>query len=235
MFDINKEQILYAKENLKMRKSMISFDTLGRTLAYSPYMPRIEREFFIRQDLNPPKVATRFCIQDDFDEVMFLKEASEIEQSQPHNVLLLDLGAQYVHSGKVGLDSRLESISLLRRHSTLPIIHADIFLDAYQILESALFGADTLLFSAAALESKALKELLQFAWRLSFDVFVAVRDKDELKKAIFGGANMLFIPQEKFGELLSLVPNSQVIATDCFDEYGVDMWILSKNSKLSNN
>ena len=117
----------------------------------------------------------------------------------------------------------------------MPIIHADIFLDAYQILESALFGADTLLFSAAALESKALKELLQFAWRLSFDVFVAVRDKDELKKAIFSGANMLFIPQEKFGELLSLVPNSQVIATDCFDEYGVDMWILSKNSKLSNN
>ena len=65
---------------------------------------------------------------------------------------------------------------------------------------------------------------MKILWRLSSDVFVAVRDKDELKKAIFSGANMLFIPQEKFGELLSLVPNSQVIATDCFDEYGVDMW-----------
>ncbi len=43
---------------------------------------------------------------------------------------------------------------------------------------------------------------------------------------------MLFIPQDTFAELLSLVPNTQVIATDCADEYGVDLWIQSKNVEV---
>ncbi len=70
-------------------------------------------------------------------------------------MFLFDLRMQYmpcvsgdcvdskVDSSTLGM--ALESISLLRRHSTLPIIHADLFVDSYQILESALFGADSLL------------------------------------------------------------------------------------------
>ncbi len=50
-------------------------------------------------------------------------------------------------------------------------------------------------------------------------------NKDELKKAIFSGADMLFLPQESFKELLSLVPNTQVIATNHPNEYGVDIWL----------
>lgn len=142
-------------------------------------------------------------------------------------MLMLDMRALYESES---LDSTasllgLESISLVRRHSSLPIIHADIFLDPYQILESALFGADALLLPARGLDSKRLRELLSFASRLGLECFVEVGDKSELKTAIFSGARMLYMADSALKSLLELVPNSQIIASDSTQEYGVDVWI----------
>ncbi|WP_291026468.1 indole-3-glycerol phosphate synthase [Helicobacter sp.] len=260
---VSKEALLCAKENLKMRKASIDFDTLGRTLAYSPYLPRIRADFFARQMQNEaqndvsqiktsiskeqtqhytsfasscpqdshylPKIAKRIILESHIEGSSLLYECAKLEENAPGNfdAYMLDFIPQYT-SSRAHLQEHmllLESISLLRRHSTLPIIYADIFLESYQILESALFGADMLFIPAAPIEGKTLKELLHFAWRLECDVIVAVSNKDELKKAIFSGATMLFIPQDYFKELLSLVPNTQIIATNHPDEYGVDVWI----------
>ena len=237
--------------HLAKRKSVIDFETLGRTLAYSPFLPRFEREFFARARANPPKNAIRFEIQGDFDEVGFLEMASGAEQNGVRNgkhksggdMFLLDLRMQYmpcvsgdcvdskVDSSTLGM--ALESISLLRRHSTLPIIHADLFVDSYQILESALFGADSLLIPCGLHSAKTLSELLQFARRLNLEPFVEVCDKDELKRAIFSGASMLFIHKDSFEALLSLVPNSQIIATNHHNDYGVDVQILDSGADFS--
>ncbi|TLD91723.1 indole-3-glycerol phosphate synthase [Helicobacter magdeburgensis] len=237
--------------HLAKRKSVIDFETLGRTLAYSPFLPRFEREFFARARANPPKNAIRFEIQGNFDEVGFLEMASETEQNSIKNgkqnggneMFLLDLRMQYMPcvsgdcvDSKVDfstLGMALESISLLRRHSTLPIIHADLFVDSYQILESALFGADSLLIPCGLHSAKTLSELLQFARRLNLEPFVEVCDKDELKRAIFSGASMLFIHKDSFEALLSLVPNSQIIATNHHNDYGVDVQIFDSGADFS--
>ncbi|MCX2717770.1 indole-3-glycerol phosphate synthase [Helicobacter sp. MIT 21-1697] len=223
-----------ALQSLKARKALIDFDTLGRTLAYSPFMPRIERSFFVRESGKPPKIAQRVYIEStsfSIDALEPIQRAYTLEEQMEilghFQAYMLDLCE--VMGDSHTLSSPLESIALLRRHSRLPIIHSDIFLDEYQILESALFGADTLLIPAQPLSAKSLSKLLVFARRLSFEPFIGVRNKDELKMAIFSGASMLFIPQDAFVELLSLVPNTQVIATDYPDEYGVDMWIQSEN------
>ncbi|STP08776.1 putative indole-3-glycerol-phosphate synthase [Helicobacter cinaedi] len=242
---------LKLQTHLAKRKGVIDFETLGRTLAYSPFLPRFEREFFARARANPPKNAIRFEIQGDFDEVGFLEMASGAEQNGVRNgkhksdgdMFLLDLRMQYmpcvsgdcvdskVDSSTLGM--ALESISLLRRHSTLPIIHADLFVDSYQILESALFGADSLLIPCGLHSAKTLSELLQFARRLNLEPFVEVCDKDELKRAIFSGASMLFIHKDSFETLLSLVPNSQIIATNHHNDYGVDVQILDSGADFS--
>lgn len=47
---ITQEQIANVKASLRTRMAMIDFDILGRTLAYSPYMPRANKEFFIRNE-----------------------------------------------------------------------------------------------------------------------------------------------------------------------------------------
>ncbi len=39
---------LKLQTHLAKRKGVIDFETLGRTLAYSPFLPRFEREFFAR-------------------------------------------------------------------------------------------------------------------------------------------------------------------------------------------
>ena len=75
---------------------------------------------------------------------------------------------------------------------------------------------------------KSLSVLLQFARRLGFEPFVEICDKDELKRAIFSGASMLFIPKDSFEALLSLVPNSQIIATNHHNDYGVDVQIYER-------
>ncbi len=223
---ITQEQIANVKASLRTRMAMIDFDILGRTLAYSPYMPRANKEFFIRNERqNTPKLAHTFHIESTTDTSSLLYQTTQMEEETHFDAYVLNLCPQYTQESAKDPMQHLESISLLRRHSTLPIIHIDIFIDKYQILESALFGADTLLIPAAPLEGKALKELLNFARRLEFDVFVGADNKDELKKAIFSGADMLFLPQESFKELLSLVPNTQVIATNHPNEYGVDIWL----------
>ncbi|RDU59604.1 beta/alpha barrel domain-containing protein [Helicobacter marmotae] len=234
MIEINRECILQASAKLKARKGMIDFDTLGRTLSYSPYMPRIKREFFIRTELrNMPKVIHTYSIANSSQHTPLLYAcAKENPNKEPH-AYMLDLSAQYAQNQDEECMSHLEPISLLRRHSTLPIIHADIFLDVYQVLESALFGADMLFMPIAPLDGKDFKQLLDFARRLELDVFVFIRDKDELKRAIFNGADMLFILQENFSELLSLVPNTQVIATNASDEYGVDVWVRDESDKVN--
>lgn len=213
--------------HLAKRKTIIDFEALGRTLAYSPFMPRLEREDCKRVSPNPSKKAIRFEIQGDFDEVAFLEVASEVEQKGHNDMFLLDLRMQYTHLQDhcETLSDALESISLLRRHSTLPIIHADLFVETYQILESALFGVDSLLIPCALHSAKTLSELLGFARRLNLEPFVEVCDKDELKRAIFSGASMLFIHKDSFEALLSLVPNSQIIATNHHNDYGVDVHI----------
>lgn len=219
--------------HLAKRKAIIDFEALGRTLAYSPFMPRFEREFFARVSPNLPKKAISFSVQSDFDEIGFLEVASEAEQKGYNDIFLLDLRMRYLKHDINEVDLALESISLLRRHSTLPIIHADLFVDEYQILESALFGADNLLIPCGLHSAKSLSVLLQFARRLGFEPFVEICNKDELKRAIFSGASMLFIHKDSFETLLSLVPNSQIIATNHYNDYGVDVQILDSGADFS--
>lgn len=241
---------------------MIDFETLGRTLAYSPFLPRVDRKFFVRDEperqigidsvssvphCQPKNVR---CLS--IEPLAFtqspethLFEASKLESEQGFESYVLDLCGMFAQkfnvmrevknegrgSGatqKISLDSQiniLESISLLRRHSTLPIIHADVFFEEYQILESALFGSDALLFPASVPNAKELSAMLNFARRVSLESFVYVRDSGELKKAIFSGASMLFIPESSLEILLPLIPNTQIIASDSAQEYGVDVHI----------
>lgn len=240
------------QEALRKRKAVIDFETLGRTLAYSPFLPRVERAFFVRESnltktesipsdsIPKPKVARcleinplEFAHNPENHIYQASKLESECERSDGgFEAYVLDLCGMFgrdanpTKSQKLDIQANpLESISLLRRHSVLPIIYADIFVDEYQVLESALFGADALMFPASVSSSKELSHILNFARRVSLESFVYVGDSDELKKAIFSGASMLFIPAHCLDALLPLVPNTQIIASDSVQEYGVDLHI----------
>ena len=79
--------------------------------------------------------------------------------------------------------------------SDLPILRKDFIIDAYQIYESKLIGADCILLIAAILSDEQLQNFTNIADQLGLDYIIEVHDKDELSrveifsKAIIGVNN----------------------------------------------
>ena len=79
--------------------------------------------------------------------------------------------------------------------SDLPILRKDFIIDAYQIYESKLIGADCILLIAAILSDEQLQNFTNIADQLGLDYIIEIHDKDELSrveifsKAIIGVNN----------------------------------------------
>ena len=95
-------------------------------------------------------------------------------------------------------DYFLGSISNLvdvKKVSDLPILRKDFIIDAFQIYESKLIGADCILLIAAILSDEQLQNFTNIADQLGLDYIIEIHDKDELSrveifsKAIIGVNN----------------------------------------------
>lgn len=77
-----------------------------------------------------------------------------------------------------------EYLKQARAACTLPVLRKDFVVDAWQVYESRLLGADCILLIVAALGDAALAELSGLALDLGLDVLVEVHDIDELERAL---------------------------------------------------
>jgi indole-3-glycerol phosphate synthase len=76
---------------------------------------------------------------------------------------------------------------------TLPVLRKDFVIDAYQIHEARVLGADCILLIVAALDDARLAEFTALAIDLGLDVLVEVHDIDELERALQVPAPLLGI------------------------------------------
>jgi indole-3-glycerol phosphate synthase len=80
-----------------------------------------------------------------------------------------------------GADAHLQQV---RAACGLPLLRKDFTIDAYQVYEARVIGADCILLIAAALDDETLMDLALLAADLDLDVLVEVHDGDEMERAL---------------------------------------------------
>lgn len=106
----------------------------------------------------------------------------------------------------------------------LPVLRKDFIVDAWQLYESRVLGADCVLLIAAALDDAQLGEYAFIASELGMDVLVEVHDLDELERALPVPARLLGINNRNLKtfevslqatlELKVAVPADRVLVTE---------------------
>jgi indole-3-glycerol phosphate synthase len=80
-----------------------------------------------------------------------------------------------------GTDAYLQQA---RAACALPVLRKDFTVDAYQIVEARVLGADCILLIVSALDDAQLSSLYREAMAICLDVLVEVHDADELARAL---------------------------------------------------
>jgi indole-3-glycerol phosphate synthase len=90
----------------------------------------------------------------------------------------------------LGSERDLEAFKKL---SDLPVLRKDFIIDEYDILKTAVIGADCMLLICAILTNEQLKNFFNLAKSLELEVLVEVHDRDELDAALELGAGIIGI------------------------------------------
>ena len=232
------------REDLALRKEKLPEDLLGRSLSANPYEPR-DVISALRSDEKDP-----------------LRIIAEIKKASPSKGIIredfepLSLAAEYENAGASAFSvltephyfrGDLEFIAQIRRYTHTPILRKDFIVDRYQILEALVYGADFILLIA--------KALLEFARRLGLRALCEIHDKDDLKKAVFAGADIIGINHRNLEtfevntslseRLIPLIPNGKIIVAESglhsheqllsLHEAGVDAFLIGEHFMRQND
>jgi indole-3-glycerol phosphate synthase len=104
------------------------------------------------------------------------------------------------------------------------VLRKDFIVDRYQVVESAVAGADAILLIVAALDAHELEALRDEAAALDLDVLVEVHDARELEVALDLDADIIGINNrdltdftvdvERTRQLLSDVPTGKIVVSE---------------------
>lgn len=164
---------------------------------------------------------------------------AEIKQASPSRGLLradfrpADIAVSYERGGAACLSVLTDRdffrgdddhLRQARAACALPVLRKDFMVDAYQVYESRLLGADCILLIAAALEDGPMAEYAGLAAGLGLDVLVEVHDGAELARALALATPLVGINNrdlrsfetriETTLDLLDAIPPGRVVVTE---------------------
>ena len=124
---------------------------------------------------------------------------AEIKKASPSKGVLradfipADIAQSYAEHGAACLSvltdqqffqGSVDYLKQARASCSLPVLRKDFIIDAYQVYESRVMGADCILLIAACLDDAQMKALEQLALSLDMAVLVEVHDEAELARAL---------------------------------------------------
>lgn len=77
-----------------------------------------------------------------------------------------------------------EDIPMVKSIVDIPVMRKEFIIDEYQIYESRMLGADTVLLIARILTKEQLKQFLYLTWSLGMDALIEVHDEEDMEKAL---------------------------------------------------
>ena len=124
---------------------------------------------------------------------------AEIKKASPSKGVLradfipADIAQSYAEFGAVCLSvltdqqffqGSIDYLKQARASCSLPVLRKDFIIDAYQVYESRVMGADCILLIAACLDDAQMKTLEALAMSLDMAVLVEVHDEAELERVL---------------------------------------------------
>ncbi len=98
-----------------------------------------------------------------------------------------------VVTDKKFFDGRLEYVKDVKKMSGVPVLRKDFIIDEYQIYETREATADAVLLIAAILDKRELYNFVKKARFLNLTPVVEVHSKDDIRKAVGSGAEIIGI------------------------------------------
>lgn len=147
----------------------------------------------------------------------------EIKKASPSQGLLtadfpyLQIAREYEEAGAAAISvltepeyflGNDEHLRQIKKEVSIPLLRKDFIVDAYQIYEAKIMGADAVLLICALLDTETIRDYLALCHELGLSALVETHDAEEIASALAAGARLIGVNNRNLKDFTVDINNS---------------------------